>query len=114
MKRTKSLFAKPLGVAIVVGLLFLIILTLSGCAEPAAVAAVPPTSTVYAPLPTETPHPPPEPTPASLDFPLPAPTQEPIEVPDDQLCVSCHTNEQTLEAKAEEEEITETLSEGEG
>ncbi len=114
MKRTKSVLASPLGVAILVGLLFLIILTLSGCAEPAAIAAVPPTSTVYAPLPTETPRPTPEATPASLDFPLPAPTREPVEVPDDQMCVSCHTNETTLQALAEEEEVAETLSEGEG
>ncbi len=114
MNRTKMLMGTPLGGAILVGLLCLTVLTLSGCAEPAAIAAVPPTSTVYAPPPTQTPHPPLAPTPAPLEFPLVAPSLEPAEVPDDSMCVNCHTSERTLQALAEEEEVAETLSEGEG
>jgi len=114
MNRTKTLLATPIGVAILVGLLLLAVLALSGCAEPAAVAAVPPTATVYAVPPTEEPPPPPEPTPASVDFPIAAPTQEPVEVVSDQTCVDCHTNETTLRAMAVEEEVAESLSEGEG
>jgi hypothetical protein len=114
MNRTKTLLATPVGVLAVVGLLLLTALVLSSCAEPAAIAAVPPTATVYAPPPTETPPLPPEPTPAALDFPLVAPSQEPVESVNDQTCVGCHTDEETLKAVAEEEEVAEELSEGEG
>jgi hypothetical protein len=114
MNKPKTLLAMPIGVVAVAGLLFLAALTLSGCAEPAAIAAVPPTATVYAPPPTETPPPPPEPTPAALDFPLVSPSEEPVEIVNDQTCVDCHTNEETLKAVAEEEEVVEELSEGEG
>jgi hypothetical protein len=114
MNRTKTLLATPFGVVAVAGLLLLAVLALSGCAEPAAIAAVPPTATVYALPPTETPPPSPEPTQAALDFPLAAPSQEPVEIVSDQTCIDCHTNEKTLKAVAEEEEVVEELSEGEG
>ena len=97
------------------GLLFAMALTLAGCAKPEAIAAVPPTATVYAPPPTDSPPPPAEPTPAALSFPLAPPPREAVEQPTDQTCVDCHTNEETLKAVAmvvEQEE--ESLSEGEG
>jgi hypothetical protein len=114
MNKTRTLSASPLGVLTIVGLLLLAALMLSGCAQPAAISAVPPTATVYAPPPTEIPPSPPEPTPAALDFPLPAPSREPVEEVNDQTCVDCHSSEETLRAVAEEEEVVEELSEGEG
>lgn len=114
MNSTKTLLATPTRVAAAVGLLFLAALIMSGCAEPAAIAAVPPSPTVYAPPPTKAPTPEPEPTPAALDFPLAAPSQAPVEVVSDQTCVDCHTDEETLRVVAREEEVVEELSEGEG
>lgn len=114
MNGTKTLLATPVGVLAVVGLLFLMALILSGCAEPVAIAAVPPTATVYAPVPTDIPPPPEQPTPVALDFPLAAPSQEPVEIVNDQTCVDCHSDEEMLKAVAKEEEVTEELSEGEG
>jgi hypothetical protein len=102
------------GVVAVVGLLFLAAVTLSGCAEPVAIAAVPPTATVYAPPPTDIPALPPEPTPAAMDFPIAAPTRAEVEPVDAQTCVDCHTDEETLKAVATEPEHVESLSEGEG
>lgn len=95
-------------------LLLLAVLSLTGCAEPAVIAAVEPTATAYAPQPTDIPAPPPGPTPVALNFPLPAPTKVDLWEADDQACVDCHTNEETLQAVAEKEEVEETLSEGEG
>lgn len=95
-------------------LLLLAALALTGCAEPGVIAAVEPTATAYAPQPTDIPAPPPGPTPVALDFPLPAPTKVELGEADDQTCVDCHTNEETLKAVAEKEEVEETLSEGEG
>jgi hypothetical protein len=89
-------------------------LALTGCAEPAAIAAVEPTATLYPPPPTDIPPPPPGPTPAALNFPLAAPTRVEAEPVDDQACVDCHTDKETLTAVAKEEEIEEALSEGEG
>lgn len=98
-----------------VALLFLAALALTGCAEPAAIAAVEPTATLYPPPPTDIPPPPPGPTPVALNFPLPAPTRVERERPSDQHCVDCHTDEETLKAVAEKEESSqESLSEGEG
>lgn len=96
------------------GVLLLVALALSGCAEPMAIAAVEPTATVYAPPPTDLPPPSPGPTPAQLDFPLPPPNHVEMEVADDQYCVDCHTDADILRAMAEEEIEDETLSEGEG
>ncbi|MBN1657651.1 MAG: hypothetical protein JXA93_04575 [Anaerolineae bacterium] len=114
MNRTKRLLADPIGVVAMLGLLFLGSLVLAGCAEPAAIAAVPPTATVYAPPPTEAPPPPPEPTPQARNFPLAAPSKEPVEKVSDQTCVSCHTNQETLQSVAKEAKVVEELSEGEG
>ncbi|MGD2206119.1 MAG: hypothetical protein PVH17_05010 [Anaerolineae bacterium] len=110
----KSSCATKGGIAFVVGLLFLLTLVLTGCAEPAAIAAVPPTPTLYPPPPTDIPPPPPGPTPAALNFPLPAPMQEAKEPVNDQACVDCHTDEAALKAVATEVEQEEALSEGEG
>lgn len=96
-------------------LLLLVALALTGCWEPPAIAAVEPTATLYPPPPTDIPPPPPGPTPEALDFPLLAPTREAPEPANDQTCVDCHTDEETLKAVAEKEEGgAETLSEGEG
>jgi hypothetical protein len=104
-----------INIVAIVGLLGLAVLALSGCAEPAVIAAVEPTATIFAPTPTDIPPPPPGPTPASLDFPLPPPNHVNHEQPDDEACVTCHTNEDILKALAEtENESEETLSEGEG
>lgn len=103
-----------IGAAAGLALLSLAALALTGCAEPAAIAAVEPTATLYPPPPTDVPLPPPGPTPAALDFPLAAPAQVEKEPIDNQTCVDCHTDEETLRALAEEEEVQETLSEGEG
>ncbi|MGC9333098.1 MAG: hypothetical protein ACP5JJ_03050 [Anaerolineae bacterium] len=113
MDRTRTPFVSRQAL-LVVALLFLATLVLTGCAEPAAIAAVPPTATVYAPPPTHTPSAPPEPTPAALDFPLPPPQEVDTGPVSDQTCVDCHTDEETLKALAEEEEVAEELSEGEG
>jgi hypothetical protein len=104
------------GSVFVVGLLLLLALVaLTGCADPAAIAAVEPTPTAFPPPPTDIPAPPPGPTPAALDFPLPAPTHAEAEPVDDQSCVDCHTDEETLKAVADKaEEDQESLSEGEG
>jgi hypothetical protein len=103
-----------LGATAVVGLLFLVGVTLTGCADPMAIAAVEPTPTVYAPPPTDIPPPPPGPTPAALGFPLPAPTKSENESVDDQTCVDCHTSEDQLKQTAMIIEQGESLSEGEG
>lgn len=96
-------------------LLLLVVAALGGCAQPEAISAVEPTATAYPPPPTDIPAPPPGPTPAALDFPLPAPTHEEAEPVDDQSCVDCHTDEETLKAVAEKaEEDQDSLSEGEG
>jgi hypothetical protein len=36
------------------------------------------------------------------------------DLPDDQSCITCHTDEETLKALATEEDTAESLSEGEG
>ena len=97
-----------------VGLLFLASLLLTGCVEGPAIAAVKPTATLYAPPPTDIPAPPPGPTPKALDFPLPPPTPASSGLPDDQSCITCHTDEETLKALATEVDKAESLSEGEG
>jgi hypothetical protein len=102
-------------VAAVVALLLLSALALTGCAEPAAIAAVEPTPTAYPIPPTDIPPPAPGPTPAALTFPLPAPTHLEIEAADDKSCIDCHTDEERLKAMAKEEDGGgEILSEGEG
>lgn len=102
-------------VAAVVALLLLSALALTGCAEPAVIAAVEPTPTAYPIPPTDIPPPVPGPTPAALEFPLPAPTRVGIKAADDQGCIDCHTDEERLKALAKEEGGGgEILSEGEG
>lgn len=115
MREIKRAFRMWGGAAIVGLLLLAAVLTLTGCGGPAAIAAVEPTATVYAPPPTDIPAPPPGPTPAAIDFPLPAPSHVVPEPVNDQGCVDCHTDEETLKAVAEAAEVPEeSLSEGEG
>jgi hypothetical protein len=114
MSETREFLRVWGGVVLIVGLLLVAVLALSGCAEPPAIAAVEPTATAYAPSPTDIPAPAPGPTPAALDFPLPPPTHVENGSADDQNCVICHTSEETLKALAEDEEVEEELSEGEG
>lgn len=52
--------------------------------------------------------PPPTPTTA------PSPTPSPAIIAPDDGCLNCHTNQEQLIATAEEEEVVEKLSEGEG
>jgi hypothetical protein len=114
MNKDKQIRPPWLGAAAVVGLLLLVGVTLTGCADPMAIAAVVPTPTAYAPPPTDIPLPPPGPTPAALSFPLPAPTEGEETPVSDQTCVDCHTNEEQLKQLATAVEQVETLSEGEG
>ena len=103
------------GVILVLGLLLLVATALSSCAEPQAIAAVEPTPTSFPPTPTDVPPPPPKPTPEALEFPLAPPNHVNMEAPDDSACVTCHTDEEILRAVAEEDQdVEETLSEGEG
>lgn len=115
MRESERFFRTWIG-AVAVGLLLLVaVLALSGCGGPAAIAAVEPTATIYAPPPTDIPAPPPGPTPEALDFPLPAPSSVEQGTANDQSCVGCHTDEETLKSVAEKAEVAEeSLSEGEG
>jgi hypothetical protein len=46
---------------------------------------------------------------------MPEPTDEPTpEAVDDTACIGCHTDQETLKLVAEEEEVPEVESEGEG
>jgi len=102
------------GLLLLMSILLLVPL-LAGCGEPPAIAAVAPTPTAYPPPPTDIPPPPPGPTPAALDFPLPAPAHLELGQTNEEHCVDCHTDEETLKALAEKaEENQESLSEGEG
>ncbi len=71
--------------------------------------AVPPTDT---PAPTATLAPTDTPAPTATATEVPTATAVPI--PDASNCVTCHTNEATLQQLAKEEEPAEKLSEGEG
>ena len=115
MREIERFFRTWVG-AVAVGLLLLAaVLALSGCGGPAAIAAVEPTATIYAPPPTDIPAPPPGPTPEALDFPLPATSSVEQETANDRSCVGCHTDEETLKSVAEKAEVAEeSLSEGEG
>jgi mono/diheme cytochrome c family protein len=103
-------------IAVLAGVALVSLAVLTGCAEPAAIAAVSPTATAFPPPATDIPPPPPAPTPAALDFPIAAPTHvdegQPVS---DQNCIDCHTDEETLKAVAQVEEGNpESRSEGEG
>ncbi|MFN2291312.1 MAG: hypothetical protein ACK2UC_09005 [Anaerolineae bacterium] len=103
------------GVVVLLGLLLLVGAALSSCAGPQAIAAVEPTPTSFPPTPTDVPPPLPQPTPEALNFPLAPPKDVNLETPDDDACVKCHTDEEILKAVAEEDQdVQETLSEGEG
>jgi hypothetical protein len=111
--------------ATLVALLILIPLVLLACGEPTAAPTDPPASEPAAtevsakpPTPTTAPTDPPTPTDVPTEPPptdTPEPTEEPTPVVlDDSACITCHTSEETLKAMAVEEEVTESLSEGEG
>jgi outer membrane biosynthesis protein TonB len=111
------------GVGVLLALMVVLVLLLTGCgSEPTAVPTEPPEPTEVSaapPTPTTAPtEPPPTPTDTpTLPPPTATPTEEPTPTPvpvDDTACVSCHTDEETLKAVAEEPEETEALSEGEG
>lgn len=128
MSRTRTFKHKWLG-PFLVGLLLVTALVLAGCGaeqevaqEPAAPTSVPaeeaaPTALPTEPPPTQAPTEPP-PTEVPTEPPptdTPEPTEEPTpEVVDDTACIACHTDEETLKAVAEVEEVEESLSEGEG
>ena len=96
MRRAIELVASWKDLAIVCGLLFLAVLAMSGCVEPDAVVAVPPTATVVVPEPTTRPTLTPEPRPKAMGFPLAAPVHVDLERPTDRTCVECHTQEAAL------------------
>jgi hypothetical protein len=121
------------GTLALLGLLIIALAALAGCggqpaAQPTAVAqvetAVPPTEVPPAPTATAIPPtqaPEPSPTLAPTEVPAPEPTATATEAPaaepvaiDSTNCVTCHTNEETLQKLAVEEELAEKLSEGEG
>jgi hypothetical protein len=85
------------------GLLLLVALVLSGCADPEPIAAVPPTATPNSPPPTVTPPATPKPKPAAIEFPLAAPAHVGIERATDETCVECHTDREALRISAAEE-----------
>jgi hypothetical protein len=134
MSMTKKSLAKWQTKVVVALLLFaaLILLSACGAAEPTTVAVEPTTASAELPAPTSVPTEPPAPTDAPTDPPAPteAPTEVPTEPPptdtpaptetptpevvDDSACITCHTDEETLKALAEEPEAAESLSEGEG
>lgn len=96
MRRVSRLFAEWKDLALVFVLLFLAVLTMSGCFEPEAIVAVPPTATVVVPEPTVGPTMAPEPRPEAVAFPLAAPVHVDLERPTDRSCVECHLQEAAL------------------
>ncbi len=84
------------------GLLWLLVLALSGCLGPDPIVAVPPTETPDLPPPTAVPRPTLVPRPEALLFPLPAPAHVGIERPADGTCIECHTDAATLRASMDE------------
>jgi outer membrane biosynthesis protein TonB len=137
MSRTKMVFSTRWFGALVI-LLLLTALALGACGgsapepttapEPTEVAAQPTTAPTEPPLPTEEPTEPPPTEAPTEPPPTEAPTEAPTEVPptatpteeptpevvDDTACIACHTDQETLMAVAEEEEVPEVESEGEG
>jgi len=90
------------------------LIVLAGCAAPDEIQPVPPTptlvvkSTITAGRPT--PVVPGEP----VRFPIAAQVSAPMSLADNTNCITCHTNEETLKAVAEQVTAGEPLSEGEG
>ena len=102
----------------IVALFLLVPLILSGCGEEATVDTQPTPVATETSAPTSIPTESPVPTEVPTERPptdTPPPTEEPTpEVADNTACIACHTDETTLRAVAEEEELAESLSEGEG
>jgi thiosulfate/3-mercaptopyruvate sulfurtransferase len=82
----------------VLGLLYLVLLSLSACTTEEIVLTVVPTSTPQAVIPTEPPAPTPRPTLRVFTFPLSAPAHVTVGQADDETCVGCHTDKQALQA----------------
>lgn len=120
MTKTTMFSARWRGMVVLAGLLALVTLILVACGgEPTAVPTELPKPTEVSeapPTPTQAPTEPPEPTSTPTQAPPTAmPTEEPTPEPvDDTACIACHTNEETLQAVAVEEEAPEVESEGEG
>jgi len=135
MSKTKTFLSRWGWVTVMATLLLLVSLVLVGCAggEPTAAPTEPPEPTEVAAepaAPTSAPTEPPAPTePSPTEEPTePPPTEEPTEPPptatpteeptpemiDDSGCITCHTDEETLQALAVEPEAPEVESEGEG
>lgn len=119
MSQTKLFLAKW-GWATLVALLMLVPLVLVACGEPTSAPPEPAATevSVEPPAATSAPTEPPTPTDVPTEPPptdTPVPTEEPTPVVlDDSACIACHTSEETLKAMAVEEEVAESLSEGEG
>ena len=102
-------------IAVLQGLgLVLVGLLLAGCAAPPEITAVPPpgqetASTVEPGVEEGVTG-----TLAASRYPLPAPEGLQVAQADSSNCISCHTEEETLQALAQEPEELEELSEGEG
>jgi outer membrane biosynthesis protein TonB len=128
MNKTTRFLARWRWAPVATVLLLLVALLLAGCgAEPTAVPTEPPAPTEVAaepPTPTSAPTEPPTPTteptevppsptpePTATEEPIAEPTPEPI---DDSGCITCHTDDATLQALATEPEEPEVESEGEG
>jgi multidrug efflux pump subunit AcrA (membrane-fusion protein) len=127
MSKTTTLFARRKRAAVLLGLLLALALIVTGCGgeptaaataapteppEPTEVAAATATTAPTEPPPTEAPtEAPTEPPPTATATATEEPTPEPI---DDSACITCHTDEATLQALATEPEAPEVESEGEG
>jgi outer membrane biosynthesis protein TonB len=120
MSKTKTFLDWWQELVAVLGLLLLLTPVLAGCgadptaaptepSEPTEISVEPATATL---VPTEPPTPTAAPTqPPPTATPTEEPTPEPV---DDTACISCHTDEEALQAVAVEEEKPEVESEGEG
>ena len=121
MSKTRTFSANWRWATVAIVLLLLAGLSLAGCggeptAAPTEVAAEPtPTTAPTEAPPTEEPtEVPPTATPTQVP-PTATPTEEPTpEVVDNSACVTCHTDQETLQALAVEPEAPEVESEGEG
>jgi hypothetical protein len=107
MKKFLNVWIEP---AVVALFLLLTALPLSGCMDPDPIVAVPPTETPQLPTPTVVVTATPRPQPVAMNFPLPAPVHVGIERPNDEGCIACHTDRESLRASAGASEVQGGLS----